>query len=336
MTFTVTYRAKDGAKAEEEIEAASRAACFARCKARGISPLGVSEGRAKRVGGQDGGRAGARPSSRRKLFAIRFCLFVAIAALAAIAWWWLGRDEARPAPPPAEKPKAVKPLPAPGPGPRPEAKPAAANAPALTTNAPTARKEETYFDERGIERYPGGMRVRRPAARTVKVEIDPKHRFKHASEAQIAGLLEVRPGSLIVGDMKYSHRFVEDFRESLKEPIEILDTDSEYDRQLKRDVIETKKQLKAAMDRGEDIAQIMTDARNELRRLGQYRENLKKELNKLRADGSYTDRDIEDFAAAANKMLEEKGCRPIKMPTLLMRYVREKQAQAQQDQQEEH
>ena len=180
------------------------------------------------------------------------------------------------------------------------------------------------------------MRVRRPAARTVKIEIDPKHRFKHTSEAQIAGLLEVKPGSLIVGDMKYSYRFVENFKESLNEPIEILETDSEYDKQLKRDVIEAKKQLKAAMDRGEDIAQIMTDTRNELKRLGQYRENLMQELRKIRADNSYTDKDIEDFTTAANKMLEEKGCRPIKIPTLLIRYVREKQAKDQQNQQEEH
>ena len=92
MTFTVTYRAKDGAKAEEEIEAASRAECFARCRARGIAPLGVREGRAKRAGGPGGG---AGPSPARKPFAVRFCLFVAIAALAAIAWWWLARDGAR-------------------------------------------------------------------------------------------------------------------------------------------------------------------------------------------------------------------------------------------------
>ena len=46
MTFTVTYRSKTGAKAEIEIEAASRAACVAECKARGAYLLGVTtEGR---------------------------------------------------------------------------------------------------------------------------------------------------------------------------------------------------------------------------------------------------------------------------------------------------
>ena len=80
------------------------------------------------------------------------------------------------------------------------------------------------------------------------------------------------------------------------------------------------------------VAQIMTDARNELRRLGKYREDLKRQLNEYRAEGNHSDQDIEDFAAAANKMLEANGCRPIKMPTLLLRYIREKQAQSQQQQ----
>ena len=106
--------------------------------------------------------------------------------------------------------------------------------------------------------------------------------------------------------MKYSYRFVEDFKESLKEPIEILETDSEYDRQLKLDVIESKKQLKAAMDRGEDIAQIMTDTRNELRRLGQYRDELKKELHKVSEAIQYSDPMTNDSVAQLDEMIKGK------------------------------
>ena len=53
MTFTVTYRGADGALREEAVEAASRAECFAECKARGITPVGVREG------AQKGGRKNA-------------------------------------------------------------------------------------------------------------------------------------------------------------------------------------------------------------------------------------------------------------------------------------
>ena len=41
MTFTVTYRAKDGALADEVVEAASRTECVAGCKQRGITPMSI-------------------------------------------------------------------------------------------------------------------------------------------------------------------------------------------------------------------------------------------------------------------------------------------------------
>ena len=56
MTFTVTYRAKDGALREERVDAANRAECVAECRKRGISPTGIREG------GKGKGRDGARPS----------------------------------------------------------------------------------------------------------------------------------------------------------------------------------------------------------------------------------------------------------------------------------
>ena len=52
MTFTVTYRAKDGALREERIEAASRAGCVAECRKRGIAPTKIAEGgKSRHLGG---------------------------------------------------------------------------------------------------------------------------------------------------------------------------------------------------------------------------------------------------------------------------------------------
>ena len=58
MTFTVTYRAKDGALREERVEAADRAECMVVCRRRGIAPVGIAEGR--------GVRDGARPEMKRR------------------------------------------------------------------------------------------------------------------------------------------------------------------------------------------------------------------------------------------------------------------------------
>ena len=129
MTFTVTYRERSGALAEVEVEAAGRGEVFAQCKARGITPVKVAEG-------ASAGRVSSHTSAKRKLSTLNSSLLTAIAALAAIflvagigAWWWLGREEARPSPPPVEKPKA---------GSRPESRPAKPRVTPPATNAPTA------------------------------------------------------------------------------------------------------------------------------------------------------------------------------------------------------
>ena len=41
MVFSVKYRDSSGAVCEKAVEAASRADCFAKCKAQGILPVGV-------------------------------------------------------------------------------------------------------------------------------------------------------------------------------------------------------------------------------------------------------------------------------------------------------
>ena len=97
MLFTVTYRVKTGAKAEVEIEAASRAACVAECRRRGIAPVGIREGRASsrpRAAETAAPHAGGASSGGTWRAAI-----LAAAILAVIGggfWWWLGRDEVQP------------------------------------------------------------------------------------------------------------------------------------------------------------------------------------------------------------------------------------------------
>ncbi len=57
MTFTVTYRAKDGALREERVEA---------CHERGITPTGIREGRSGKSAASPSGRDGARPEMKRR------------------------------------------------------------------------------------------------------------------------------------------------------------------------------------------------------------------------------------------------------------------------------
>ena len=76
------------------------------------------------------------------------------------------------------------------------------------------------------------------------------------------------------------------------------------------------------MQRGEDIAQIMTDTRREMRNLFEYKSLLEEEISAIRDSGEYTDENIYEFVEAANKMLEDKGIPPIKMPRMLINKFR--------------
>ena len=141
MTFTVTYREKDGTRAEIEIEAANRAACVAACKARGITPTTIREGR--QDGGSPYGHAGAKPAMRWIVAAV-LCVVV----LGGV-WWWLGRSEA---PPPAEpghvqKPKVEKPK-----DDKPKAKPSVSKPAATPAPSAETPAKEMYLGQEVVSR----------------------------------------------------------------------------------------------------------------------------------------------------------------------------------------
>lgn len=149
--------------------------------------------------------------------------------------------------------------------------------------------------------------------------------FGNMADKQIGHLLSIVPGTPLYGPaMKYDERFVRSFLKSLKTPIVIEKGDTEEVAALKRAVRETKVELKARYDAGEDIAKIMTDTRNELQQLGAYRDQLQAEVNKmLRKDaGRMTDRDMQDFIDAANMMLEGRGAKPLAMPGIMRHRLR--------------
>ena len=137
MTFTVTYRDKDGALRDECVEAASRAECVAACRGRGITPTAIREG-----GVRGGGRraAAATPNGRDKRGRSRSMLWgAAILAAAALVlggvWWWLA---ARPANGPRHAEEASSPATTRAPAPHRE-RPTAANARPAGESRPSDR-----------------------------------------------------------------------------------------------------------------------------------------------------------------------------------------------------
>lgn len=183
----------------------------------------------------------------------------------------------------------------------------------------------TYRDARGILRYEGGARVpgQRPTAKPIDLNAHRPKIFKHSAEEHISWMLEMKIGEPIIGDMHYGEQFVKSFKESLKEPIKILDTDDDATRDLKLAVMETKEELRRRMQNGEDVAAIMNESMDEYRRLGRYKHDLQVQLLEIQNDtGTYSDQDVQDFTEAANEMLKKEGLPPLTMPLMVMRGLR--------------
>ena len=148
MTFTISYRGADGALREETVEAESRAACVAACKARGITPTTVREGRADKKAASAHDHVGAQ-SAMRWIVAGTLCV-----AVIGGVWWWLGRSEAPQVEPArAQRPKAGKP-PAP---PRPKPVREKPVAPVETAAQPEVAPAETKDFQATYPRTPGHL-----------------------------------------------------------------------------------------------------------------------------------------------------------------------------------
>ncbi len=321
MTFTVTYREKTGAKAEVEIEAESRAGCMAECKARGIAPMGIREGRAQATRRQatKGQDTQDRHDAHDRRRAIFLSVLGVLGVLALGTWWWLaGTRDARPyqAKPPAEKPKAVG-RPARTLGPREQPPPASTNAPPATFKA-KAKPVRT-------------AEVEPPEIRQAKLlefyhAINPglvrdHELFTHDSDIMICDVITARPGERLL-TIEFDRDFDRKFAESLAEPIPPHGKDTEDDKMVKDAVTKARQMLADRMAAGESPAKILQDARADLNKIADYRDLLESEMRKM-ADTD-DEQTIDAFVAEANKMLDEYGAFHIKMGKRMRAKVRER------------
>lgn len=195
---------------------------------------------------------------------------------------------------------------------------------------PNARPTKVGEVVNGYVLLPSGRLHKRVGVITNSVANRPKgwyHIFKHSCDNEIAAYLSIKPGDTIIGTPRYNGRFKKDFIESLKEPIIVTQDDSPEHAQLKRDVNAAKLELKDALDRGEDIEQIMLDTRKELQDLMHYKMELRQQFNEVRLKDCKTEQDVEDLLGACNKMLEEKGIAPMKFGPITRRKLMQKKEQ---------
>ena len=140
--------------------------------------------------------------------------------------------------------------------------------------------------------------------------------FNNKVDNEIAFVVSVEPGTMVLGNRSVGLDFERRFLKSIENPIIINEDDSIYVKELKRAVIDAKLELKEAYDRGEDIGEIMDEARDELQRIARYKAQMEKEIVAMLSRGEATAQDSEDMIKAMNIMLEEKGIGPIELNSM--------------------
>ena len=310
--FTVTYRDNEGRRVSESFKAEDRAALFRMLQEKEINAMNIAEGVPRR---QPSSR---RPPSRTVTWMTRISVALAVIGSAVLLTVLLGKKPEQ-LPPQVKPPPAKKAVRAEKPAAAPVPKPAAALSPRQEPPEPPPQKVgET---RNGYILLPSGRlhRVRGVVTNTASSVKSKYAIFKHPSENVLAGILMAKPGQAMVGTPRYNGRFTENFLKSLSEPILISDDDPADIRDLKNAMIEVKKELMAAHERGEDIEEIVLDARRECQEMAQYRHKLEVSIHEFaKKEEGLTSKDVDDYIAAANEMLAKKGIAPLN-PSAIIR-----------------
>lgn len=259
-----------------------------------------------------GGRAKVRPPRTRLVAWAAVGVAFAVGAIVA-ARFAMEDGGTGDAPAKAEKPKPIaEAVPSRAPGAEPEA---------AGLRRPLTPLEKARLAPMHTNAY--GYVVNRPHTKVVHTNdqalamlSEAERVFSNTADRKIASLLTLEPGEMLVGDPSrlFGRGFRRKFMESLEQPELVRETDSEDVRALKQAVIDAKADLKARMDAGEDVCEVMLQAYREAQEIGLYRENLKSEVSRLARDRSLGEDEVADFVEAANKMLSGRGAKPLTMP----------------------
>ena len=325
-TFAVTYREKNGARAELEIAAADRAACMAECRRRGIAPVKVVEARVSR--GMKDGASGRLPApgklppeaaGRGRLPSRRLAAAaVLLVAVLGGAWWWLARTPPAPVPPKVSAPVKEKPVRKPDPPKqKTDAAPAVAtNGVAVATNeVKEAAKPKERHDTVSIHTNNMGKVVEKWIGADGKLHMSVRYArkpvFDNASDDQLA-MAVGGEGTREIPPIPMAATSEQEFLESLKKPIEIAEDDPEEVKRLKQAVSEARAEMKALMDRGMSYREALAEHQRLVNENVDTRNQCMAELKSLVDAG---DREgAEHYLKTMNVALEQMGIPALTMP----------------------
>ena len=192
---------------------------------------------------------------------------------------------------------------------------------AAEVEKPASQRPQKVGEVRdGYVLLPNGKRHKRKGLKEIKVsEWNNKSRyqiFDSFTDNEFATLLTIKPGEMLIGGGVFPKDYEARFLKSLESPIIVSKDDPEDIQEVKRAVIQTRIELKQALDRGEDIREYVKAAYDDAQKLAAYKDVITDELKKLRNQPNLSEEDIDDFVEAANRMLDSKGIAPLKIGPL--------------------
>jgi len=314
MAWNITYRGKDGRQETIQIEAADRQGVFAELAKRGISAVRVEEATGKAKLRKTSPKGGSKPSG-----AFKGAIAGLIVVIAAVGAWFFLTQKQETAKPDTEtkKPSRIA-----------EVTPAPA-APVKPVE-PKEEKPKPLPPQRIGETRDGKVLLPDGTLHTVKGVITSgvarvsliDRTFKHDTDCMLAHLLVVEPGEGFVGDSESIYSgFEKEFLKTLDDPIVYDKDDSDYVKELKMGVQAMRQELKDIRANGESIEKALIETRDQLQQLGLYRQELEQQVLAMSEDGM-SQQDYDDLVAAANKMLEERGSKPLELPSAVKHAVR--------------
>lgn len=182
----------------------------------------------------------------------------------------------------------------------------------------TNEVRKPHFNPRARRQFGVGNRVDTNDIRRTK---SPYSIFKNRAENHLAFLANVPLGTTVVGGMYYTPKFMKDLEAAMVDKIEILDTDTEEQKQIKQSVIDMQKELRQRLKAGEDIVAVLKETYDEIQRMGVVKQQIESEVRKISRDQEMSNEDVGKVVEKANEMLAEKGIAPIQYNTLTRRIL---------------
>ena len=240
---------------------------------------------------------------------------IVVALGMAVVWYFRSGGEDAETPAPAKgRPSPIKSV---DPAPPPSAPRAEPQAP---EKAPKPLKPQRVGEIRDGKMLMLDGRLRKMSRHVITAEVarvtTADKTFDEPTDRLLAHILEMEPGETLVGDSADLYRgFDKAFAKSLATPILYDKNDDQYVKELKVGVLAMRDELKRRMDAGEDINKVLADTRDQMQELGAYRQELESMVIEMTQGKDLTQEAYDDIVKAANKMLEERGCKPLELPT---------------------